>query len=272
MMKSFLTKIVLTIGLLGTSHIASAAYFSSYIYEMGSERNFISKPVMNDTNNLNLYTVQAFKIDKPGKNGEHIIYEKDREIIYTPLSLKINPKSTDFFKLLYVGPKDNQERYYRVVFSEVPLTAFEERSEPQATAFVPTVVMSTIMIVRPRKQVFKYELDEKTGVLKNTGNTFFRVIVHQSCELDDASSTQFHMLPNEEYKGDIMKQKNSKFLVINQHYEQIGNQCEAASKAEQKQEQKDAQAKDSQLKEGQAQESQAKDSQPKDSQKPAEVK
>lgn len=240
---------MLMIGLLGTSHIASAVYLSSYIYEVGSEKDFISKPITNDTNNLNLYTVQTFKIDKPGENGEHIINEKNREIIYTPLSLQINPKSTDFFKLIYIGPKDNQERYYRVVFSEVPLTAFEEHSDPQATTFVPTVVMSTIMIVRPRKQIFKYELNEKTGVLKNTGNTFFRVIIHQGCEPDDTSSTQFHMLPNEEYKGDLIKQKNRKFLVINQHYEQIGNQCEALSKAEQKLQSlefKDAQSKDSQ--------------------------
>lgn len=287
-MKSFFYKSVLTIGLFGLSHIASAVYFSSYIYEMGSEESFISKPIRNDTSYSNLYTVQSFKIDKPGVNGENVIYAKDREIIYTPLKLQIDANSTDFFKLIYIGPKDDQERYYRVVFNEVPLTAFQEKPDPKATSFVPTISMSTIMVVRPRKQKFKYELDEKTGVLKNTGNTFFRVIIHKSCKSDDESSTQFYMLPNEEYKGDLIKQKNRKFLVINQHYEQIGNQCAAEPEIESQTESKPDQStahpakaeqpnspavtdqQNSQAKPEQTQDAQTKDDQSKDNPQPTE--
>lgn len=225
MSKLLLHRLCLTLLLLGITNIASAVYFSSYIYEMGSDEDFISKPVKNDTDVLNLYTVQSFKIDKPGDHGENIIYAKDREIIYTPLKLQINPNSTDFFKLLYIGPKDDQERYYRVVFTEIPLGAYSEQNDPKATSFIPTVSMSTIMVVRPRKQRLQYVIDEKQGVIKNTGNTFFRVIIHQSCKLNDESSTQFYMLPNEEYKSDLVKQKNQKFLVVNRRYIAVGDQC-----------------------------------------------
>ncbi|WP_155757999.1 fimbria/pilus periplasmic chaperone [Acinetobacter rudis] len=226
MINTFFCRVVLLLTGMGLSHIASAAYFSSYIYEMGSDESFISKPVQNDTSTLNLYTVQSFKIDKPGENGENMVYAKERELIFTPLSLQINPKSTDFFKLLYIGPKDDQERYYRVVFSEVPFSAFEEGVTPQATTFVPKVSMSTIMVVRPRKQKLQYVIDEKEGVIKNTGNTFFRVIIHKSCKLDDESSTQFYMLPDEEFRHDIVKQKNQKFIVANKSYTMISQQCE----------------------------------------------
>jgi P pilus assembly chaperone PapD len=197
---------------------------------MGSDESFISKPVQNDTDRLNLYTVQSFKIDKPGVGGENTIYAKNRELIFTPLSLQINPKSTDFFKLIYIGPKDDQERYYRVVFSEVPMSAFEEGNKSQTTTFVPTVSMSTILVVRPRKQQLQYVIDEQQGIIKNTGNTFFRLIIHKSCELNDESSTQFYMLPGEEFRNDIVKQKNGKFIVANKSYTRIDQQCEAGKK------------------------------------------
>lgn len=226
MMNRFFSRMLLLLAGLGGSHIASAVYLSSYIYEMGSEESFISKPVENNTDSSNLYTLQAIKIDKPGVGGENVIYAKNREVIFTPLSLQISPKSTNFFKLIYIGPKDDQERYYRVVFSEVPLAAFEEGNKAQATTFVPTVSMSTILVIRPRKQHLQYEIDEKQGVIKNTGNTFFRVIIHKSCELNDESSTQFYMLPGEEFKNDMVKQRNEKFIVANKTYIKIGQQCE----------------------------------------------
>lgn len=55
--------------------------------------------------------------------------------------------------------------------------------------------MSTILIVRPRKTRFQYEINEATGTIKNTGNTYFRVILQKGCNGDDESSTQFYMLP-----------------------------------------------------------------------------
>lgn len=247
MSKQFFYRICLTLSLLGTTNIASAAYFSSYIYEMGSDDDFISKPVKNDTSVLNLYTVQSFKIDRPGEQGENTIYAKDREIIYTPLKLQIHPNSTDFFKLLYIGPKDDQERYYRVVFTEIPLGAYSEQEDSKATSFMPTVSMSTIMVVRPRKQKLQYVIDEKQGIIKNTGNTFFRVIIHQSCKLNDESSKQFYMLPGEEYKSDLVKQKNQKFLVANKRYIAVGDQCPENAAEEVPQEERDPTAEQAPL-------------------------
>lgn len=66
--------------------------------------------------------------------------------------------------------------------------------EQKKLNIVPSVSMSTILIVRPRKTRFQYEINEATGTIKNTGNTYFRVILQKGCNGDDESSTQFYML------------------------------------------------------------------------------
>lgn len=200
---------------------ATAVYFSSYIYEMMSNENFISKVVSNDTNTLNMYQISSYEIDKPGKGGENIIYNKNRHLIYTPLQLKIEPNSNDFFKILYIGPKDNRERYYRVVFQETPLVALKNN----ATTFFPKVSLSTILIVRPRLQNFKYRLDEENGVIENTGNTFFRVIIHRGCGGKDEDANQFYILPGEKYQDESVRMENKKFIIVNKKYIPLGNKC-----------------------------------------------
>ncbi len=94
-----------------------------------------------------------------------------------------------------VGLGDDIERYYRVIFKETPVTVFPRRMEQKKLNIVPSVSMSTILIVRPRKTRFQYEINEATGTIKNTGNTYFRVILQKGCNGDDESSTQFYMLP-----------------------------------------------------------------------------
>lgn len=224
MMMNLIKRTVLLVCLSVISHSALAIYFSSFIYEMMSDEDFIAKPIRNDTKNLSMYQISSFKIDKPGPSGEKKIYVKDRELIHTPLELKIEPNSSNFFKILYIGPKDNQERYYRVVFLETPLTAFKNSKE-DGTIFFPTVSMSTILIVRPRKQILKYEVDEAKGIIKNTGNTFFRVIIHQGCEGTDEDATHFYMLPGETYQDESVKNTNRKFIIANKRYYQAGKMC-----------------------------------------------
>ena len=224
-MKNIKPKYMLMIGLLFTVQSATAAYFSSFIYEMMSDESFIAKPVRNDTMTSNIYEVKSFKIDKPGNGGENRIQEASRDLIYAPTKLKIESNSSNFFKIIYIGPEDDKERYYRVLFTEVPLTTLNVQSENNATSFFPTVSMSTILIVRPRKQIFKYEVDESQGVIKNTGNTFFRVVIQQGCQGTDDDADHFYMLPGESYKNDSVKNQNKKFIIANKRYVPLGKAC-----------------------------------------------
>lgn len=213
------------IGLFCMAQSASAAYFSTFIYEMMSDESFIAKSVRNDTKTSNMYEVRSFKIDRPGEQGENRVQEESRDLVYTPVKLKIESGAIDYFKILYIGPKDDQERYYRVVFKETPLTTLPVQEQKNSTSFFPTVSMSTILIVRPRQQVFKYEIDEKNGVIKNTGNTFFRVIIQQGCNGTDEDANHFYMLPGESFQNNSVKENNKKFIVANKKYVPLGKAC-----------------------------------------------
>ncbi|WOE32311.1 MULTISPECIES: molecular chaperone [unclassified Acinetobacter] len=204
---------------------SQAMYFSSYIYEMGSDENIMAKYLTNDTNSMNLYTIQSYEIEKPSNTNEVRINSKEKEILYTPLRKTIDKQSTDFFKLIYRGPQDNKERYYRVSFVETPLTSLNNNATTRSPSYLPSVALSTILIVRPRKQNFQYHLNEKQGLLKNTGNTFFRVIIHQGCNGTDEDATHFYILPGEEYRDQALIGDNKIFLVINKKYMQIGQKC-----------------------------------------------
>lgn len=43
----------------------------STIYEMPSDKSFISKRIYNDSQKQNVYSISAVKIDKPGPGGEN---------------------------------------------------------------------------------------------------------------------------------------------------------------------------------------------------------
>ncbi len=123
-----------------------------------------------------------------------------------------------------VGLGDDIERYYRVIFKETPVTVFPG-AWSRKTEYCPSVSMSTILIVRPRKTRFQYEINEATGTIKNTGNTYFRVILQKGCNGDDESSTQFYMLPGDSWTGPEAKNSNRKYIVALGRYHKLGDGC-----------------------------------------------
>ena len=207
---------------------SQAMYFSSYIYEMNSKEDFISKYITNDTETRNLYNIHAYAIEKPSNTNEVKLNISDKEILYAPLRKVIDAQATDIFKIFYRGPKDSKERYYRVVFTETPLTTFGKNEEQRSSTYLPSISLSTILIVRPKNQKFEYKIDEKSGIIKNTGNTFFRAIIHNDCHTRDEDADHVYILPSEEYQNDLIKQpnKNKIFLIIDKKYIPIVNRCE----------------------------------------------
>lgn len=224
------SRIPLWVVLFTITQNSSALSLSTYIFEMMSDQNHIARPIANDTQTLNLYQISGFKIDRPGNDGENRILEKNREIIYSPLQLKVEPKQQEYFKIFYIGPKDDQERYYRMSFVETPLAAYNNPDQAHSSTFLPSIALSTILIVRPRIQKLKYEIDENVGVLSNTGNTYFRVIIKKGCDGSDEDAKQFYMLPGEQYKNINLQENNQKFIIANKKYIPIGTMCHQVKK------------------------------------------
>lgn len=230
-MKKTLNKMCMAVCLFASYQSCHALFFSSYIFEMMSDEEFISRPIVNDTTTFNLYQINAYKIDRPGNMGENKVIEKNREIIYSPLQLKVKPKQQEYFKIFYIGPKDDEERYYRVSFLETPLQAYNQPTNNNSSSFIPTLALSTILVVRPRIQKLQYDLNEQTGILRNTGNTFFRVIIKQGCDGSDEDAKQFYMLPNEQYQNVNLQGNNQKFIIANKKYIPIGQACHETKKS-----------------------------------------
>ncbi|HBT3066245.1 TPA: molecular chaperone [Klebsiella pneumoniae] len=204
---------------------AQAIYLESTIYEIPSDKSFISKRIYNDSQKQNLYSIGAVKIDKPGPGGENRSAIADGELLFTPLNFSLAPQASQFFKIFYRGPQDDKERYYRILFREMPITLFSERNQGKGGLALPVITMDTILIVRPRKMNLAYTIDEINGTLKNTGNTFFKIIVHQGCNSTDDEATMRYVLPGETWHNRELKTKNRKFIVALQKYLPVGQGC-----------------------------------------------
>ncbi|MDF4405690.1 hypothetical protein P3471_24425, partial [Vibrio parahaemolyticus] len=175
-MKRFsLLKILFLMVLFSFYNNAFALYINSDISSMDSGQEFFSKPYVNDTKKTNLYNFSAYKIDRPGgqEQGEPIL---NGEIIFTPLKKILLPGEQEFFKIFYRGQADETERYYKIIISETPLDMRNDDGKKKQPLFYPTVSLETYFVVRPKKPDFKYNLNSNDGVLKNTGNTYFRVL------------------------------------------------------------------------------------------------
>ncbi len=204
---------------------ARAVRLESTIYDITPPQNFISWPILNDSSRANLYTIAVWKIDRPGAGGERRVDGSELEVVYSPLRLTLQPGRRDYFKLYYRGPQDERERYYRVQFKETPVTLIPWREQRQGLDAVPVVSVSAILVVRPRKMTFRYELDEATGMLKNSGNTWFRVIVQQGCQGDDESATQLALLPGDVWRNSAINARNRKYIVALGRYHRLGQGC-----------------------------------------------
>ncbi len=204
---------------------ARAIRLDSTVYDMTPQQSFISWSILNDSPRSNLYTITAWKIDRPGAGGERRVDGSELEVVYSPLRFTLQPGHRDYFKLYYRGPIDDRERYYRVQFKETPATLIPWRKRRQGLDAVPVVSVSAILVVRPRKMVFRYEVDEAAGTLKNIGNTWFRVIVQQGCQGDDESASQLALLPGDVWHNDAVNIHNRKYIVALGRYHKLGQGC-----------------------------------------------
>lgn len=202
---------------------AQALYLSSDISALEPSKSFFSKSYINDTKKVNLYTFSAYQIDKPDNNEQGKPIEEG-EIIFTPLKKILLPGEQEYFKIFYRGKEDDKERYYKIVISETALDVDTDPALNQQSLFYPTVSLETYFVVRPKNIDFQYAMDANAGVLKNTGNTYFRVLVHESCEVsDDEQPLVLHLLPQQEFRNAALKKKSRKYIVIFDKYHSIGN-------------------------------------------------
>ncbi len=217
-------KIVLWWAALWLAFPAQAIYLNSGVVTLESDQTFLSRQFVNNTKNTNLYVISAYRINQPGGDEQPHALENG-EILYTPLRKVLAPGTWEYFKIFYRGPADDRERYYRIVIKEIPANALTMPNRSKAPLFSPVVALDTILVIRPRKMRFTYHYDPHAGELKNTGNTYFRVMIHQSCDAPDDTAKVFNLLPGESYRGADLRGQNRKFIIGFNRYMRLGEAC-----------------------------------------------
>lgn len=217
-------RIALWLTVLMLAFPARAIYLSSGVFTLESDHTFFSRQFVNNTKETNLYVISAYRINKPGADEQPQPLQEG-EILYTPLRKILEPGAWEYFKIFYRGPADDRERYYRIAIQEIPANALPAQAQGKTPLISPTVALDTIMVVRPRKMRFTYHYDPQAGVLKNTGNTYFRVMIHQGCHGAEDAAKVFNLLPGESYRGADLRGQNRKFIIGFNKYQRLGEQC-----------------------------------------------
>ncbi len=220
----FFLRMLLILFLTCYSMNSMGIYVDSDILVIESDEEFASRSFLNDSRSSNVYAVSMYKIDRPGK-AEKSDYIESGEVMFAPLKLMVDPGKTDYFKVYYQGPKDDNERYYRIILKETA-AKFDKSTEDngkQGHVFS-SVGLDTYVVVRPRNIKFQYDYQQNAGSITNTGNTFFRVLLHTGCDAEDEPAI-FDVLPGETLKNRLLSNNNRSYIVTKKQFISLSKQC-----------------------------------------------
>lgn len=220
-------KFISTLALSTLTFSAHALYVGSEVFTLESNKTFFSRTYLNNTDRTNLYKIHVYKIEKPGgkEKDEKQLPIDDGEILYTPLQKVLLPNEHEFFKLFYKGAKDDKERYYRIIIEETPVNLVPYKEDSKQPLVVPTVGLNTVMVIRPREMKFTYDHNNIAGTIKNTGNTYFRLLLNDKCDSDEENAKILQLLPGESYQHPWLKQEHKQFIIAFDRYIGLENNC-----------------------------------------------
>ncbi|MFH7527847.1 hypothetical protein AB2J22_21280 [Aeromonas sp. A5] len=149
---------------------------------MSPERNEVSREIKNETEQARLVTVSVSRISSPEEGGRRVNADLDGELLLSPSRLILPGNSKNNVRFFYNGIVDDKERYYRITWTETGLSLQHESTESRQAVATTSAVISTILVVSPRKSKLDYAFDN--GVLINKGNSSYRVVAYGICSDD----------------------------------------------------------------------------------------
>jgi hypothetical protein len=164
-----------------------------------SDTNTITKEITNNADSSRLVALRISRLNTPTSDGIEIPFDQPDELLSSPANLILSSQGTDIFRLRYNGPSDEKERYYRLTWADLPVMEKSAVSNEDKTAIVNTrLSISTILVVSPRQSNISYEF--KDGVLRNTGNTSFRITSAGGCDSFQDCGIDMYLMPGKERK------------------------------------------------------------------------
>lgn len=202
-----------------------AISIDEFTTSISADEFMATKRVLNNNDSARLYQVSLYAIDKPG-SAEHQINSPKGELLFSPKRLMLPAGQADFFKFYYHGPKDNQERYFRILFHEIPTINTQAALNPKSEInLAPIIVTNTILVIRPRLINFKWQFLPNIGKIKNTGNTWFKLINKTTCHENATQSQTWYLRPGEQIIDKRLARPSEKIIFFNDKMIYLARQC-----------------------------------------------
>lgn len=178
----------------------------------------LAKEIENTVNTARLVNLTIEKIDSPLDKGKVIPTSDPNEILSTPANLILPGHATDVFKIIYQGPKDDQERYYRLNWKDDPITENGVTQSSKSATATTSATISTILVVAPRIEKFNYQYNNFQ--VSNLGNSSFRVVASGPCltekqqyGVDGMCRERYYLMPHLAVKLQLVDLNNKKSSV-----------------------------------------------------------
>lgn len=213
------------------SHFATAIHVGPITEMMASDQTILAKEIENNVDQARLVGLSIERITSPLDNGK-VIPLPNNEILISPANLILPGKTKEHFKIYYKGPADNQERYYRLVWRDDPVSEEGSTQNKKSATATTSAMISTILVVAPRQENFNYRFDKEKRVVYNTGNSAFRTVATGDCMSDAVTknennrcSERYYVMPGLGVKlkqVDVQSKKatvgvwhNDDFIIVN---------------------------------------------------------
>ncbi|BBU97449.1 MULTISPECIES: EcpB family pilus assembly chaperone [Providencia] len=185
---------------------------------ISSNEDTLSKEIENTVDTARLVNLTIEKIDSPLDTGKVITVTDPNEILSTPANLILPGHAKDIFKIIYQGPKDNKERYYRLNWKDDPIGESGVTQSAKSASATTSATISTILVVAPRIENFNYKYTN--AQVSNTGNSTFRVVASGPClaekqkyGVDGICRERYYLMPNLAVKLQFVDVTNKKSSV-----------------------------------------------------------
>lgn len=185
---------------------------------ISSNEDTLSKEIENTVDTARLVNLTIEKIDSPLGTGKVITVTDPNEILSTPANLILPGHAKDIFKIIYQGPKDNKERYYRLNWKDDPIGESGVTQSAKSASATTSATISTILVVAPRIENFNYKYTN--AQVSNTGNSTFRVVASGPClaekqkyGVDGICRERYYLMPNLAVKLQFVDVTNKKSSV-----------------------------------------------------------
>ncbi|MBP6116037.1 MAG: hypothetical protein KBC57_00085 [Neisseriaceae bacterium] len=178
-------KYVLAALVCATSSLVQAISVGEITSLIHTDETMLAKEVENTVDGARLVSLSIERISSPMDGGEVLPMDSASEILSTPANLILPGRGKDIFRIFYDGPKDDQERYYRLNWQDNPVQEDGLSKSAKTATATTSASIGTILVVAPRKETFDYEY--LNGAVYNRGNVTFRVVAFGPCKTPNAS-------------------------------------------------------------------------------------